>query len=338
MTLRPVVMWARVAALTCLVAIVAPMARADSDGETRAAIEARGYLICGVGIDDIGFATRQIDGVWQGFDVDFCRTVATAVLGDATAVEFVPLDSLNRLNVLKEGGVDVLFRTTTYNYERDVVMGFDFPAITFYDTQRVLAYADTGARRLSDLDGKVICANSGTTSIANIREAIARLDGHVGILEIASQAGRWRAFFGRECDGVTADGSDLAAMMASRPSYRDDFVMLEDDIANEPLGAVVREGDRQWAHLVRWVANVVLMAEALGIAQDSDAETMAALDHMSRDTLGLPDGWASLVIRQVGNYADIYERNLGAGSQLGLRRGLNELWKNGGLMYPLPMK
>jgi general L-amino acid transport system substrate-binding protein len=299
---------------------------------------ARGYLVCGVGLDDIGFAAQRIDGDWAGFDVDFCRAVATAVLGDAEAVEFVPLDSLNRLNVLEEGGVDVLFRTTTYNFERDVVLGFEFPAITYYDAQRVLIYADTGATTLADLEGKSICANSGTTSIANIRKSIFEAGVDIDILEISSQAGRWRAFFSRECDAVTADGSDLAAMMASRPRYREDFVMLDDEIANEPLGAVVREGDRQWVQIIRWVVNATVLAEAEGIEQDSNDDVLTQLDTPPAETMGLVKNWGTEVIRQVGNYGEMFSRNLGEGSELRLPRGLNRLWKDGGLMYPLPMK
>lgn len=300
-------------------------------------IRNRGYLVCGVGIDDIGFAMQQVDGSWAGFDIDLCRAVATAVLGDASAVEFVQLDSLNRLDVLGAGGVDVLFRTTTFTFKRDVAQGFEFPAITFYDTQKVLAYADTGARRLGDLAGKKICANSGTTSIANIRHAIAQSGAAVDILEIGSQAGRWRAFFGRECDAVTADGSDLAAMMASRPGYRADFVMLEDEIANEPLGVVVREGDQLWEHIIRWVVNLTLHAEAVGMTQAGATEPPAALDLPDGQALGLIGNWGPEVVRQVGNYGEIYHRNLGAGSALNLPRGLNRLWKDGGVMYPLPM-
>lgn len=312
-------------------------AHSDTTGETRATVQARGYLICGVGLDDLGFATQQVSGTWVGFDVDFCRAVAAAVLGDATAVEFVPLDSLNRLDALKDGGVDVLFRTTTFNFARDVAMGFEFPAITYYDAQRVLAYADTNASVLADLDGRTICANSGTTSIANMRTAIANQNSTIDILEIASQAGRWRAFFGRECDAVTADGSDLAAMMASRPQYRDDFVLLDDEIANEPLGVVVREGDQQWEHIIRWVVNVTLVAEAAGVGQHSNGNAPVLQNIVAQPALGLAAGWENDIIRQVGNYAEIFERNLGDGSELHLPRGLNHLWKNGGLMYPLPM-
>lgn len=307
-------------------------------GETRSAVQDRGYLICGVGIDDVGFASRQADGRWTGFEVDFCRAVAAAVLNDAEAVEFVPLDSLNRLRVLQDGQVDVLFRTTTHNFTRDVTLGLEFPAITYYDTQKVLVFADTGASNLTDLDGMTICANSGTTSIDNIRVAIERAGISVEILEIASQSGRWRAFFGRECQAVTADGSDLAARVASQPQYRTDFALLEDDISNEPLGAVVRQSDPEWVHIVRWVVNLTIAAEANDLGQGSDTDQIADIGLPSGDTLGLANTWGADVITQVGNYGEIFERNLGAGSPLNLPRGLNRLWSDGGLMYPLPMQ
>ncbi|EDZ45725.1 amino acid ABC transporter, periplasmic amino acid-binding protein [Rhodobacterales bacterium Y4I] len=307
------------------------------EGDTGAAIRDRGYLLCGVGSDDLGFATLRYDGEWTGFDVDFCRAVAAAMLGDATAVEFVPLDSLNRLEVLARGEVDVLFRTTTFTFDRDVNAALEFPAITFYDSQKVLVYADTGARTLADLAGKTVCANSGTTSITNIRHRIDSLGGGIGIQEYASQAGRWRAFFGRECEAVTADGSDLAAMLASRPGYRDDFVLLEDEIANEPLGPVVREDDRQWEQIVRWVINLTLVAEAAGIGQTSGPAEIARLPLPAGADLGVAGTWGADVIRQVGNYDDIFSRNLGDGSELRMARGRNALWTDGGLMYPLPM-
>ncbi len=313
-------------------------ASAQTTGETLSAVQSRGYLVCGVGIDDVGFATRQADGRWTGFDVDFCRAVAAAVLGDAEAVEFVPLDSLNRLKVLQDGKVDVLFRTTTYNFTRDVTLGLEFPAITYYDTQKVLVFADTGASRLADLDGMTLCANSGTTSIDNIRIAIDRAGIDVDILEIASQSGRWRAFFGRECEAVTADGSDLAARVASQPQYRSDFSLLEDDVSNEPLGAVVRQSDTEWVHIVRWVVNLTIAAEAKGVAQNSDLDQISAMGLPSGAALELTDEWAESVITEVGNYGEIFERNLGTGSALKLQRGLNRLWSDGGLMYPLPMQ
>lgn len=321
-----------------MLALLASPVQAESSGKTRATVLDRGYLICGVGIDDVGFATQQVDGDWAGFDVDFCRAVAAAVLSDASAVEFVPLDSLNRLSVLKQGGVDVLFRTTTYNFTRDVTMGFEFPAITYYDIQQVLVFADIGATRLSDLDGKTICANSGTTSIDNIRQAIEQVGIDADILEIASQSGRWRAFFSRECDAVTADGSDLAARIASQPQYRNDFYILEDVIANEPLGAVVRQGDSQWEHIIRWVVNLTIAAEDAGVGQDGDANGFANLYIPGGTSLGLEDDWAWQVIAQVGHYGEIFNRNLGDGSALKMPRGLNQLWRQGGLMYPLPMR
>ena len=324
--------------LWVIVLMKAPSAWAANTGMTRTAVQERGYLVCGVGIDDVGFATQQIDGTWAGFDVDFCRAVAAAVLGDAEAVEFVPLDSLNRLSVLEQGRVDVLFRTTTYNFARDVTKGFEFPAITYYDVQQVLAFADTGATYLSDLDGRTMCANSGTTSIDNIRAAIDQAGVDIDILEIASQSGRWRAFFSRECDALTADGSDLAARIASQPQYRNDFVILEDQISNEPLAAVVRDSDPQWTHIIRWLVNLMIAAEAAGVGQNAEVDALARLHIPSGAALGLKDTWGEQAIQQVGHYGEIFDRNLGDGSALKLPRGLNNLWINGGLMYPLPMR
>ncbi|MBB5723683.1 general L-amino acid transport system substrate-binding protein [Loktanella ponticola] len=322
---------------TAVLSSLATQGHADENSTTLSTVLDRGYLICGVGVADIGFAAQQVNGNWAGFDVDFCRAVAAATLGDAQAVEFVPLDSLNRLRALKDGDVDVLFRTTTYTMDRDVALGFEFPAITYYDSQRVLAHASTNAKRLADLDGFTICANAGTTSIANIRKAIEANDVDVDILEISSQAGRWRAFFGQECDAVTSDYSDLSAMVAAQGLDERTFVILDDEIANEPLSSVVLEGDQQWEQIIRWVVNLLVLSEAEGVGKDSGATVISQLSIPAPTALGLSDGWASQIISQVGNYGDIFARNLGDDSALGIKRGLNNLWRDGGLMYPLPM-
>lgn len=324
----------RASAILLMSAAQCLAAQADT---TLQQVKDRGYLVCGVGVGDIGFATQQIDGSWAGFDVDFCRAVATAVLGDANAVEFVPLDSLNRLSTLQGGDIDVLFRTTTFNMKRDVTLGFEFPAITFYDEQRVLAHARTNARTLADLAGQTICANVGTTSIQNIREALAAQQIEAEILEIASQAGRWRAFFGQECAAVTSDSSDLQIMKAMHGLDEDSLVVLEDVLANEPLSAVVREGDQQWEQIIRWIVNLLILAEAKDIGQASPPEKQSRLDVPGYPDLGLAEGWAQRTISTVGNYGEIFTRNLGSDSDFGLERGLNRLWRDGGLMYALPM-
>lgn len=316
----------------------APQCLSAQTGETLRRVKDRGYLICGVGVGDIGFATQQTDGSWAGFDVDFCRAVATATLADANAVEFVQLDSLNRLSALQNGDIDVLFRTTTFNMERDVALGFEFPAITYFDEQRVLAHASTKARTLDDLAGRVICANAGTTSIRNIREALASRQIEADILEISSQAGRWRAFFGQECAAVTGDGSDLLIMVAMHGLDERSLVVLDEALANEPLSAVVRDGDQQWEQVIRWVVNLLVLAEAEGVHQKDPPEVLARLEVPAYRQLGLAEGWARRTVSQVGNYGEIFARNLGSGSNLGLERGLNRLWRDGGLMYALPMK
>ncbi len=310
---------------------------ADSFGQTKEQILSRGYLKCGVGIDDTGFSKRNIDGQWTGFDVDFCRAIAAAVLGDATAVDFIPLDSSNRLDVLQREHIDVLFRTTTYTFKRDMTLGFDFPAITFYDSQKILAHASENIKNLDDLAGKTICANLGTTSLTNISAILEKHDIPATILEVSSQAGRWRAFFGRECEAVTADGSDLFARITNQPFYQDNFTFLNEELANEPLGPVVRDGDQEWVHIIRWVINFMVLSEHYGIGQTSDLSSLAALKLPSGKKFGLQDSWAADVLNQVGHYGEVYDRNLGEDSALKIPRGFNKLWREGGLQYPLPM-
>ncbi len=316
------------------------IAYADSSvvGETLSKTRARSVLTCGVGSSDPGFAQHDVSGEWTGFDVDFCRAIAAATLGDAQAVEYVTLDSLNRLRALQNGSVDVLLRTTTWTYSRDTTMGLDFAGTVLFDTQGILVHKNAGTTIPADLKGKTICANRGTTSLGNLKEFVTKAKIDVTILALESQEGRWRAFFNRECDAITADKSDLRAKVSTLVNGVDKYQLLEADISNEPLGVVVRDDDRQWFDIVKWVVMATIAAEEQGMTSENAQEYAELFQQSAADKLGLKPDWVFQVISQVGNYEEIFERNVGQQSSIRLERGLNRLYSEGGLLYAMPFR
>lgn len=314
------------------------MAAESATDTTYNKIKKRGVLKCGVGNNDPGFAQRNIDGTWIGFDVDFCRAIAAATLGNANAVDFLPLDSLNRLNVLQRGDIDVLLRTTTWTYSRDTSMGLDFTGTIFFDTQGILAHKQSGVTNFSDLAGKTICANRGTTSLNNLKEAIKQSNLAVKVLELASQEGRWRAFLSRECDAVTADKSDLLAKISTFKNSTEKYFLLDENVSNEPLSPAVRDDDRQWFDIVKWVVFSTITAEQLGMSSENAVTYQGRLNHLPSNSLGLPQDWVKQVILQVGNYQEIFDRNIGINSPIKLDRGNNKLVQKGGLLYAMPFR
>lgn len=325
--------------LSIFSAINTPILAADKNiGITYNQIQQRGVLRCGVGNNDPGFAQRNVDGTWVGFDVDFCRAIAAATLGNADAVDFLSLDSLNRLGALQRGDVDVLLRTTTWTYSRDTDMGIDFTGIVFFDTQGILVHKQTGITKLADLAGKTICANRGTTSIHHLKEITKQFKQEAKVLELASQEGRWRAFLSRECDAVTADKSDLLAKISTFKDSADKYLLLNEDLSNEPLSPAVRDDDRQWFDIVKWVVFSTITAEHIGMNSENARTHRGELGHLSSTSLGLPQDWAKQVILQVGNYQEIFDRNLGVGSTIRLDRGRNKPVEQGGLLYAMPFR
>ncbi|MFD2206987.1 amino acid ABC transporter substrate-binding protein [Kiloniella antarctica] len=311
-------------------------------------VRQRGYLACGVGEHDFGFAQRNIQGQWHGFDVDFCRAVATATLGDPSAVRFIPVDSQNRISTLLDKEIDLLTRTTTWTLSRDTAMAVNFTGITLYEKQGIIARAELGIHTINqDLEG-TICVNSGTTSLPNLEDYLVRKNSKLKILVLETQQGRWDSFFNGRCDLMSSDMIDLqagAVMLAPSP---EDYVIFSDIISKEPLAPAVRNDDDQWFDIVKWVINTTIYGEEYGV-NSLNIKTMPQSISMQaqrlfsdKNTLGLELGldaeWASRVILDVGNYEEIFERNLGLGSRFKVERNLNNLWTKGGLMYALPSR
>lgn len=331
-------------------AVAGPGPGPAAAGSTLETVKQRDVLRCGVRGGLGGFSTIDANGEWIGLDVDFCRAVASAVLGDRKKVEFIPLNAAARFPALQAGEIDVLIRNTTWSFTRDTSLGVDFPAPTFYDGQGFLARKSLGAKSLRDLKpGVRICFTTSTTTEINLANYAQghRLDYRPVPFHSTDEA-RAALFAGR-CDLFTSDLSGLASIRTTDAPNPDDYIILTDVISKEPLGPVVRDGDPQWREIVQWVVFATLEAEENGI-DSANVEAMRAtaaspaLKAMLGAVpgigkgLGLDDDWAFRVIRQVGNYGQIFERNVGVDTALALERGLNALWTDGGLMYAPPLR
>jgi len=313
-------------------------------------VKARGTLRCGVNPGLPGFAQRDGRGTWHGFDVDFCRALAAAVLGDGRDVVFVPLGNAERLTALKAGQVDVLARNTTWTFSRDVGEGIDFAGVSYYDGQGFLAPRSLKLQSAAELSGAMICVQSGTTSEANLRDWFAiRAIAWTPVL--APTEARSRQDYEREiCDVISADISTLASVRATLADPGA-HALLPEAISKEPLGPVVRQGDPGWTDVVRWTLNALVLAEEAGITADTaqrlrrdsldpDVRRLLGAEGDYGVMLGLDNDWALRAVRTTGNYGEIFQRNLGAGSALRLERGQNALWNAArpGLLYSPPMR
>lgn len=316
-------------------------------GGLLASVQSAGELKCGTRDALAGFAVLQSDGSHVGFDSDFCRVVAAAVLGDADAVDHVDLETADRFTALQSGVVDVLMRNTTWTASRDGSEGATFLQTNFYDGQGMLV--NTGSySNLSDMDGTVICVSAGTTTEGNVATEFERLGMGVEVLSFEGPDLIQEAFINDRCDGWSADSSALSGFRANFPDGPDAVTILPQVFSKEPLGPAVADGDSQWAQAVEWAVFATIQAEEFGITQANVDSFLTSenpniqkflgveVDGASLDPgLGLPTDFAYQVISQVGNYGEIFERHL---APLGLSRGVNALWTDGGLLYAPPYK
>ncbi|MFN4297844.1 MAG: amino acid ABC transporter substrate-binding protein [Brevundimonas sp.] len=323
---------------------------AAEPSETLAAVRARGRLNCGVHQGLVGFAYTDNRGQWRGFDVDFCRATAAAVLGDPNAVRFVPLAIGDRFEALAEGRIDVLWRNTSWTMGRDAGERLEFVGINYYDGQGFLVRRSLNLTSAAELDGARICVQSNSTTALNLADYFqVRGLRHEAVMADNEEAAR-EAYAREDCDAFTGDVSSLAAArtMLGNPQAH---AILPDVISKEPLGPVVRRGDDQWSDIVRWTLNALILAEELGVTQENvDDMAASSSDPQVRRLLGveggfgammgLSDTWARDAVDGVGNYGEVFERNLGTRSSLNLARGLNARWDADprGLMYGLPVR
>ncbi len=325
------------------VALAAPA----SAQQTLAAVKARGTLICGVSQGFAGFSAPDSRGEYRGLDVDYCKAVAAAVLGDASKVRFVPLTAQARFTALQTGEIDVLFRNSTQTYARATGLGLAQGPVNFYDGQGFAVRRDANVRNIAGLDGATICVAQGTTHELNLGDTFRARNIKFSPVVFERIDTMYEAFYAGRCDAMTQDASALAGALTSA---RDPaaFMVLEETISKEPLGPFTRNGDVQWGNTIAWIHNALVEAEEYGVTQANAAEqargqnpTVQRLLGTTGEfgkNLGLENGWALNAIRAVGNYGEVFERNVGQASPLKLRRGLNGLWTGGGLMYAIPFR
>ncbi|RPE63307.1 L-glutamine-binding protein /L-glutamate-binding protein /L-aspartate-binding protein /L-asparagine-binding protein [Pacificibacter maritimus] len=330
--------------------LVATGAMAQSSGSaTLAAVQEHGAVKCGVNTGTPGFAAPDADGVWKGFDIDFCRAVAAAVFGDPEKVEYTPLTSATRFTALSSGEIDLLARNTTWTFSRDVDLKLDFVGVNYYDGQGFMVPKDLGVSSAKELEGATVCIETGTTTELNLADffRINELDYEPVPVESFTEA--QNQFLAGACDVYTTDASALAAARSAFETPGD-YVVLPEIISKEPLGPLVRHGDSEWADIVRWSFNAMVAAEELGVTSANAAE-MAENGTNSPEInrllgregelgamLGLPNDFALNIITKVGNYGESFEANIGESTTIGLARGLNAQWTDGGLIYSPPFR
>jgi general L-amino acid transport system substrate-binding protein len=317
-------------------------------GKTLDAIKSRGQVVCGVNTSAPGFSAADSQGKWTGLDVDFCRAVAAATLGDASKVKYVPLNSQQRFASLQAGEIDVLSRNSTWTLTRDASLGVVFAGINYYDGQGFMVPKKLKVDNVKKLNGATVCVQAGTTSEKNVADYYGANGLKYKPVVFDTAEAITSAFFAGRCQVYTTDMSDLAGAR-TKASAPDDFQILPQVISKEPLGPSVRRGDDEWFQIVRWTLFAMLEAEENGLTQANvEAQKTGSKDPavqrflgVSEDTgklLGLDKEWAYRIVKQVGNYGESFEHNLGPKTPLALPRGANNLWSKGGLMYAAPIR
>ena len=311
-------------------------------------VKARGVLNCGSNTGLTGFGAPDANGNYQGFDVDLCKAVAAAVLGDQSKVKYVPTTGETRFTALASGEVDVLVRNSTWTFSRDTDLKFDFVAVNYYDGQGFMVKKSLGVASAKELDGATICIQTGTTTELNLADFFKANNIKYTPVTIQDNAEGQRQFLAGACDAYTDDASSLASTRATLPNP-DDYVILPEIISKEPLGPVVRHGDNNWGDIVRWTYYALVAAEEKGITkanidevatstQDPEVKRLLGLEGDMGKMMGLDNAWAKRAIAANGNYGEIFEANIGMSTPIKLARGLNALWTQGGLQYSPPFR
>ncbi len=326
--------------LTSLLAITANSASAD----TLDSVKSKGYVQCGVSTGLPGFSNADASGNWQGLDVDVCRAVAAAALGDASKVKFTPLTAKERFTALQSGEIDMLSRNTTWTLTRDASLGLNFAGVNYYDGQGFMVTKALGVKSAKELDGAAVCIQAGTTTELNLADYFRQNGMSYKSVTYDTSDATIKGFEAGRCDMLTSDQSQLYALRIKLKDP-DSAVVLPEVISKEPLGPVVRQGDDKWFNIVKWSLMAMVNAEELGITM-SNAKSMMGSENPEvgrfmtgqGEKLGLGDDWAFNIVSQVGNYGEAFERNVGMGSPLKISRGLNALWSKGGLQYAPPIR
>jgi len=315
--------------------------------DTLTDVKAKGYIQAGVNGSLFGFGKADENGVWKGLDVDCARAVSVAVFGSPDKIKFTPLTAKTRFTALQSGEIDVLFRNCTQTLSRDSQLGLDFCVVNYYDGQGFLVRKNLGVKSAKELDGASICVLPGTTTEMNAADFFRTNGIKMNPVVIENTAELAKAFFAGRCDALTSDASQLAGTRAVAPNAKD-YVILPDIISKEPLAPAVRHGDNKWKDIVNYSVLAMINAEELGItsknvdkmlkSNDPKVKRFLGVSEGNGKSLGIDEKFAYNIVKMVGNYGEVFERNVGVNTQLGIERGLNALWTDGGLMYSPPFK
>jgi general L-amino acid transport system substrate-binding protein len=335
------------ASLALIVALAAGLSTQAATAQTLKTVKDRGMLSCGVSQGLPGFSAPDDKGNWAGLDVDICRAIAAAIFNDAAKVKFVPLSAKDRFTALQSGEIDVLSRNTTWTLSRDTSLGANFTGVTYYDGQGFLVKKSLKVNSALELNSASVCVQTGTTTEQNLADYFKGNNMKYEVIAFSTADETVKAYESGRCDVFTSDVSQLYAerLKVSNPG---DHAVLPEVISKEPLGPMVRHGDDQWFDIVKWTLFAMVDAEELGVTQ-KNVDEMAKSDkpELKRafgtdgnlgEQLGLTKDWVSRIVKAVGNYGESFDRNVGAGSKLGIARGLNQLWNKGGIQYAPPIR
>ena len=333
--------------LAAAAALALGAATSAVEAQTLKTVQDRGALVCGVSQGIAGFSIKDDKGAWSGFDVDFCRALAAAIFNDPSKVEFVPLTASERFDALKDKKVDVLSRNSTWTLGRENDYGLVFAGVTYYDGQGFMIPKSRNLTSALELDGSKICMQKGTTSEPNAADYFETNHMNYQLVESDTVGDVVSNYLAGKCDTLSTDSSQLFALRSQFPKPGDHMI-LPDVISKEPLGPVVRQDDMQWFNIVKWVNFALLDAEEIGVDSKTIDEAMKSQKPAVKRLvgaegdfgkgLGLSDAWAANAIRAVGNYGEVFDRNVGVHTKLAIPRGLNELWNNGGIQYAPPIR
>ena len=329
------------------VAMMLGLSVAAGSAQTLKKVQDRGSLMCGVSQGLPGFSNPDDKGNWTGFDVDVCRAIAAAIFNDASKVKFLPLSAKDRFTALQSGEIDVLSRNSTWTSSRDASLGIIFTAVNYYDGQGFMVRKSLKVNSALELNGASMCTQTGTTTELNLADYFRSNGMKYEVIAFVTADETVKAYEAGRCDAFTTDVSQLYAekLKLANPA---DHVILPEIISKEPLAPAVRRGDDQWLVLVRWVQFAMLDAEELGVSSKTVDEALKStqpeikrllgVDGTFGEQLGLPKDWVARIVKQVGNYGESFDRNVGTGSKLGINRGLNRLWTKGGIQYAPPIR
>ena len=315
--------------------------------QTLKAVKDRGQLVCGANGSLAGFGIPDPQGNWTGFDVDFCRAIAAAIFNDPTKVKFVPLTAANRFTALQSGEIDVLARNTTWTMSRDTSLGIDFAAVNYYDGQGFMVRKVLKVSSALELNDASVCVQQGTTTELNLADYFRSNHMSLKTVTFATVDEALKAYDAGRCDAYTTDSSGLygSRVLLADPGAN---IVLPEIISKEPLSPAVRQGDDAWEDVVRWTHHAMLDAEELGVNKNNvddqknstnpEIRRLLGLEGQFGEGMGLTNDWAYRIVKAVGNYGEVFERNVGQGSPLKIARGLNALWTKGGLQYGLPVR